>query len=240
LRYYVKVSKMSKKLEKPVRREEGLQGKSPGMSLAFVLIVMLIGGALTAAALWIVENATRTTRMAKEKSVLYAISQEGLQRGLKALDQTIGGLGISEDMLGRGVILLEKPSGKGDDWWQEGLEVLAENFIPSGAREIVMDISKAKGRWQVFALGYEVDPGVAYVSGLPPKIEANLFKKKEEILKNVTAGSSYAAGSPLDPDITETSTGVYMILSTVEIETLKGPVRGTAFGLIRTRPWKSE
>lgn len=163
------------------------------MSLAFVLIVMLIGGALTAAALWIVENATRTTRMAKQNALLYDATQEGIQKGLTALGEIVGGFTISsEDMSA----VLETT----DEGWEEALivshdmiqsvlpaffspppsgGVFSLDFTPSGARELTGTSGNVKVYLQVFTLNYDVSTtgtSIDYVMGMPPKVKAHFLK----------------------------------------------------------------
>ncbi len=215
-------------LVKEIRR------KHLGMSLAFVLMVMLIGGALTGAALWIVENATRTTRMAKQNAILYDATQEGLQRGLASLDILIGGLTSADDMPGRITVLV--PQGAGlDNWWEEKLVISADgdlysvDFRPSGFEEL----SDLTASWQIFALNYrEVTGGaVQYVEGLPPKI---LVKKVAGMtMENATGGTSYS------PEIGNPWGGAFLIRCTATSRTEKGnpPVsRTSSIGVIRTRP----
>ncbi|HOO63323.1 MAG TPA: hypothetical protein PK364_05330 [Synergistaceae bacterium] len=209
-------------------------GKHSGMSLAFVLIVMLIGGALTGAALWIVENATRTTRMAKQNALLYDTTQEGLQIGLAALDELIGGLTSADKMPGQVTVLV--PQGADlEDWWEEKLAISVDGgsdpkiFYPSGFEEL----SDLTASWQIFALNYsEVTGGtVQYVRGLPPKI---LVKKIEGVaMEKATGETSYS------PEMGNPWGGAFLIRCTATSRTEKGnpPVsRTSALGVIRTRP----
>ncbi len=211
-------------LVKEIRR------KHLGMSLAFVLMVMLIGGALTGAALWIVENATKTTRMAKQNALLYDATQEGLQQGLASLDILIGGLTSADDMPGRITVLRAGL----DNWWEKELVISADgvlysiDFPPSGTGEL----SNLTASWQIFALNYrEVTGGaVQYVEGLPPKI---LVKKVAGMtMENATGGTSYS------PEIGNPWGGAFLIRCTATSETEKGnPVsRTSSIGVIRTRP----
>ncbi len=235
MKYYVETPKIPEKPEKSTSEQRNSRRKSPGMSLAFVLIVMLIGGALTAAALWIVENATRTTRMAKQNAILYDATQEGIQKGLAALDELIGGLTSADDMPGRTAELFPMGS-KGEDWWKDAdsLAISVDGssdpkfFTPSGAGEL----SNLTGSWQIFSLNYREATGgsVEYVKGLPPKI---IVKKTEgSTMQNTTGKTSY------DPDMGNPWGGAFLILSIATSETEKGNnvSRTSALGVIRTRP----
>jgi len=211
-------------------------GKHSGMSLAFVLIVMLIGGALTGAALWIVENATRTTRMAKQNALLYDATQKGLQIGLAALDELIGGLTSADDMPGRITVLVPKGAAS-EDWWEEELAISVDGnsnpkpfdpFDHSGSEEL----SNLTASWQIFSLSYrEVTGGtVQYVRGLPPKI---LVKKIEGMaMEKATGEASYS------PEMGNPWGGAFLVRCTATSETEKGNKvsRTSALGVIRTRP----
>ena len=222
-----------KTFERKTRQPFGKKSASRqrGMSLAFVLMVMLIGGALTGAALWIVENATRTTRMAKQNALLYDATQEGLQRGLTSLDILIGGLTSADDMPGRTAVLSPKESGEDDTWWQELLCVSVDNvlysvdFTPSGAGELL----NLRASWQIFCLHYNQTSGgtLEYVSGIPPKIPVKVVRESTSTVQDVTAKQSY------EEERGNRWGGAFLIVSTATSEATGGRVlRKSALGVV--------
>ncbi len=205
--------------------------KHRGMSLAFVLMVMLIGGALTGAALWIVENATRTTRMAKQNTLLYDATQEGLQRGLTSLGILVGGLTSADDMPGRTAVLSPKGSGEDDTWWQELLCVSADgilysvDFTPSGAGELL----NLKASWQIFSLHYSQTFGgtLEYVPGIPPKVPVKVVRESTSAIQDVTAKQSY------EEKRGNRWGGAFLIVSTATSEATGGRVlRKSSLGVV--------
>jgi len=187
--------------------------KREGMALALVLVTLLVGGALIAVSLVLVENMFYTSSEITERIQLYNAAQDGIERGKEWIFETTR----TEEVLPRWVCpsdltgTLQVGQVPGGDY-----SILLAMDLSGNSCNLSYSLGPANVTVEVYDMSYRPGSGLAdeYVSGFPPSMRFDFDGLFSEHMASTYSTSNRGEGS--SGSVKSVSVGVYLIRSKAE------------------------